>query len=107
MDVYEAVTSRRAVRGFTDQPVPREVLERVLSAAAWSPSGSNLQPWNTYVVTGAPLAELKKRAGERVAARDPWDEREYEMYPAALKSPYGERRSEFGQERYSALGIDA
>jgi hypothetical protein len=28
MDVYEAVTSRRAVRGFTDQPVPREVLER-------------------------------------------------------------------------------
>ena len=30
MDVYEAVTSRRAVRGFTDQPVPNEVLERVL-----------------------------------------------------------------------------
>jgi Nitroreductase family len=35
MDVYEAVTSRRAVRGFTDEPVSREVLERVLSAAAW------------------------------------------------------------------------
>jgi len=46
MDVYEAVTSRRAVRGFTDRPVPREVLERVLSAAAWAPSGSNLQPWS-------------------------------------------------------------
>src|SRR5262245_27083616 len=55
MDVYEAVTSRRAVRGFTDQHVPKEVLERVLSAAAWSPSGSNLQPWNSYVLTGAPL----------------------------------------------------
>ena len=53
LDVYEAVTSRRAVRGFTDQHVPREVLERVLSAAAWSPSGSNLQPWNSYVLTGA------------------------------------------------------
>ncbi len=63
MDVYEAVTSRRAVRGFTDRHVPKEVLERVLSAAAWSPSGSNLQPWNTYVVTGGPLADLKKRAG--------------------------------------------
>ena len=59
MDVYEAVKSRRAVRGFKDQPVSREVLERVLSAAAWSPSGSNIQPWNTYVLTGAPLAELK------------------------------------------------
>ena len=80
MDVYEAVTSRRAVRGFTDEPVSREVLERVLSAAAWSPSGSNLQPWNSYVLTGPLLAE-----------------REYEMYPRALKSPYGERRSAFGK----------
>ena len=105
MDVYEAVTSRRAVRGFTDEPVSREVLERVLSAAAWSPCGSNLQPWNTYVLTGAPLAELKKRAVERVATGVPWDEREYEMYPPALKSPYGQRRSAFGKERYSALGI--
>jgi nitroreductase len=74
VDVYEAVTSRRAVRGFTDQPVPSEVLERVLSAAAWSPSGSNLQPWHIYVVTGEPLAQLKKLAVERVAAGDPWDE---------------------------------
>ncbi|SEF98126.1 Nitroreductase [Nonomuraea solani] len=105
MDVYEAVTSRHAVRAFTARPVPKEVLERVLSAAAWSPSGSNLQPWHAYVLTGEPLAELKKRAGKRVAAGDPWDEREYEMYPPALKSPYHERRSAFGKERYSALGV--
>lgn len=39
MDVYESVTSRRAVRGFTDQPVPKEVLERVLEVAAWAPVG--------------------------------------------------------------------
>jgi nitroreductase len=106
MDVYEAVTSRRAVRGFTDQPVPRELLERVLSAAARSPSGSNIQPWHIFALTGAPLAELKKRAVERVATGAPWDEREYEMYPHALKSPYHERRSAFGKERYSALGVE-
>lgn len=106
MDVYEAVTSRRAVRGFSDQPVTRQVLERVLSAAAWAPSGSNVQPWCAYVVTGRPLTELKRRAGERVAAADTWDEREYEMYPPTLKSPYHERRSAFGHERYSALGIE-
>ncbi|MBX7554539.1 nitroreductase [Streptomyces sp. NPDC004232] len=105
MDVYEAVRSRRAVRGFTDRQVPREALVRVLSAAAWAPSGSNVQPWRAYVVTGGPLAELKRRAGERVAAADRWDEREYEMYPPVLKSPYHERRSAFGAERYSALGI--
>ncbi|MEU6774823.1 nitroreductase [Streptomyces sp. NPDC046759] len=105
MDVYEAVRSRRAVRGFTDRCVPREVLERVLSAAAWAPSGSNLQPWHAYAVTGAPLAEIKKRAGERLAAGDPWDEPEYEQYPPVLKSPYRERRSAFGEQRYRALGI--
>jgi nitroreductase len=68
MDAYEAVMSRRAVRGFTNQHVPREVLERVLSAAAWSPSGSNLQPWNSYVLTGARLAERPHAPG--AARRD-------------------------------------
>ncbi|MCX5086971.1 nitroreductase [Streptomyces sp. NBC_00401] len=105
MDAYEAVTTRRAVRGFTGRPVPRQALERVLSAAAWAPSGSNLQPWHAFVVTGAPLVELKKRCGERLAAGDSWDEPEYEMYPPALTSPYRERRFAFGEQRYGALGI--
>jgi nitroreductase len=77
----------------------------VLTAAAWSPSGSNVQPWNIYVVTGAPLAELKKLATERVAAGDAWDEPEFDMYPADMKSPYAERRAAFGRDRYSALGV--
>ncbi|MFC5824129.1 nitroreductase [Nonomuraea insulae] len=105
LDVYEAVTSRRAVRRFTDRHVPKEVLERVVSAAAWTPSGSNVQPWRIFVVTGEPLAQLKKRAGERLAAGDPWDEPEYETYPPALKSPYCERRFAFGQEHYGSQGI--
>lgn len=105
MDVYEAVTSRRSVRGFLDRPVPTEVLHRVLTAAAWAPSGSNLQPWHIYVVTGEPLARLKKIATERVANGEPWDDREFVMYPPDLKTPYGERRAQFGKERYSSLGI--
>ena len=64
MDVYEAVKSRRAVRGFLDRPVPAEVLRRVLADAAWAPSGSNLQPWHVYAVTGADAApEARYRAG--------------------------------------------
>src|SRR5262249_62433947 len=105
MDVYEAVRTRHSVRNFTNQPVPREALERVLSAAAWAPSGSNIQPWHIYMVTGASLAEIAKLAGARVAARDPWDEREYEMYPADLKSPYRERKSAFGAQRYGDVRI--
>jgi nitroreductase len=105
VDVYEAVETRRAVRGFLDKPVPSETLERVLSTAAWAPSGSNLQPWRIYVVTGEPLERLKRVAVARVAAGEPWDEREFQLYPPVLKAPYADRRSTFGRERYSALGI--
>lgn len=105
MDVYEAVTSRKAVRAFTDREVPRDALERVLTAAAWAPSASNIQPWRVYVLTGQPLAELKKRTAERLAAGDSWDDPGYEQYPAELTSPYRERRAAFGAQRYGALGI--
>ena len=106
MDVYEAVDSRRAVRAFSDEPVSREVLERVLAAATRAPSSGNLQPWQVYVVTGAPLAELKKRATARALAGDPGDEREYPMYPAELNSPYLDRFSAAAAQRYQALGIE-
>ncbi|MEU7581438.1 nitroreductase [Streptomyces sp. NPDC041068] len=106
MDVYEAVDSRRAVRAFSDEPVPHEVLERVLTAAARAPSSGNLQPWRLYVVSGEPLAELKRRATARALAGDPGDDREYPMYPAELMSPYLDRFSAAAAQRYAALGIE-
>ena len=105
MDVHEAVTTRRAVRAFTAEPVPRPVLDRVLSTAARAPSGANLQPWHICVLTGAPLAELKQRATTRAEADDPGDPRQYPMYPAELHSPYRERRSDAAAQRFDALGI--
>lgn len=106
MDVYEAVDSRRAVRAFSDEPVPRQVLERVLAAAARAPSSGNLQPWRVYVVAGRPLAELKRLATARALAGDPGDEREYPMYPAGLPSPYSDRFAAAAAQRYQALGIE-
>lgn len=105
MDVYQAVTTRRAVRAFTDRPVPRAVLDRVLNAAARTPSGGNLQPWRVHVLSGAPLAELKKRAGERTAAGDPGDEPDYAMYPADLVAPYRRRRIEAAAQRFEAARV--
>ncbi|MFC8142831.1 nitroreductase [Streptomyces paradoxus] len=106
MDVYEAVDSRRAVRAFSDKPVAKEALERVLAAATRAPSSGNLQPWHVYVVSGEPLAELKKRATSRALAGDPGDEREYPMYPTELTSPYLDRFSAAAAQRYEALGIE-
>jgi nitroreductase len=105
MDIYDAVASRRAVRQFTDRPVPNEALERVLRAAARAPSGGNLQPWNIYVLAGERLAALKRRVRERLARGDSGDEREFEMYPQTLKSPYCQRQRAAAEQRYAGLGI--
>jgi hypothetical protein len=46
------------------------------------------------------------RAAGSVFAGDPWDEREYEMYPPAMGFPYRLRRFDFAEQRYGALGIE-
>jgi nitroreductase len=51
MDTWDAITSRRQVRSFTDQPIPDDVLRHILDGARLSPSGSNRQPWDFVVVS--------------------------------------------------------
>jgi len=50
MDLFDAIRTRRSVRAFRPDPVPAELLERVLEAARWAPSGLNNQPWRFHVV---------------------------------------------------------
>ena len=50
--IEEAILSRRSLRAFKPDPVPRETVERTLAVAGRAPSGSNIQPWKVYVVAG-------------------------------------------------------
>ena len=50
MDVYEAVRTRLTVREFKPDPVPDEVVEKLLRAVQWAPSSRNRQPWRLVVV---------------------------------------------------------
>lgn len=49
-DLYEAMSTLRAVRRLRTDPVPDDVLERVLQAGCWAPTGGNVQPWRVIVV---------------------------------------------------------
>ena len=49
-NVWEALFTQRAIRYWQDKPVPRDLLEKVIAAAAKAPSGSNTQPWVFVVV---------------------------------------------------------
>lgn len=50
VELYEAMSTLRAVRRLRADPLPDDVLERILQAAAWAPSGGNVQPWRVVVV---------------------------------------------------------
>ncbi len=51
IDLYDAMSTVRAVRKLRPDPIPTDVLERVLQAACWAPTGGNQQPWKVIVVT--------------------------------------------------------
>jgi len=75
LDEFESLTkSRRATRNFSSEPVPTEILERLIDIARWSPSGYNLQPTHFVLVTDpavkSPLvpACLKQRQVAEAAA---------------------------------------
>ena len=50
MDVYEAVRSRLTVREFKPDPVPDEVVDKLVRAGQWTASSRNLQPWHFIVI---------------------------------------------------------
>jgi nitroreductase len=63
-DVWEALSTARSIRRFTDEPVDDETLERCLEAATWAPNGANAQLWRFIVLDGS-----EQRAAVATSAR--------------------------------------
>jgi nitroreductase len=72
----EVVLGRRSIRGYLDKPVPRALIEEILTLAMRSPSSMNTQPYHFHVITGAPLDRIRKGNTERILAGEP-DSREF------------------------------
>lgn len=51
-ELYALMRKRRSIRKYKPEPVPKAVLERILEAASWAPSGKNLQNWRFFVLQG-------------------------------------------------------
>ncbi|MCE5275830.1 MAG: nitroreductase [Syntrophaceae bacterium] len=58
MDIVTAIRSRKSIRGFKPDPVPREILEQILDLARRAPSTMNTQPWEFVVLTGEVLQKI-------------------------------------------------
>lgn len=81
MDLYEVMRTTAAVRDFTDDPLPDEVLHRILDNARFAPSGGNRQGSHIVVVRSPAKREqlvevtepgARRYHAERAAGETPW-----------------------------------
>tara|TARA_R110001599_G_scaffold97946_5_gene252210 strand:+ start:18014 stop:18697 length:684 start_codon:yes stop_codon:yes gene_type:complete len=103
--VHEALLQRKSVRAYLDKHVSNETIVRILTSAAQSPSGNNIQPWCVNVLTGAALKRLSSAiiyCYENSGAPSP----EYDYYPTSWPEPHLSRRRQNGWALYEIIGIN-
>ena len=104
-DVEQAITSRKSIRRFLADPVPREMVEKLLATASRAPSGTNIQPWRVYAVAGGVRAALSSAILKAYDGDDTY-EREYNYYPLEFTDVHLARRRKVGWDLYGLLGIE-
>ena len=67
-DFHEQIRSRRTVREYSSEPVPREVIDECVRAASTAPSGANRQPWHFVVISDAETKARIREAAEKEEA---------------------------------------
>lgn len=102
--VDAAISSRHSIRSFLPTPVPQELVKELLALAAKAPSGTNVQPWKVYALTGAPKAALSTAILEKFEQGE-HEGREFDYYPKEWKDPWHSRRKKIGLGLYGLLGI--
>ena len=61
--IMDVIKSRRSIRKYLDKPIPKDVIDKLIEAAKWAPTGMNEQPWGFVVVQDkALIKELSDRS---------------------------------------------
>lgn len=104
MELEQAMRERRSIRGFTDKPVSREMLEEIIALANRAPSSMNTQPWHLHVLTGEPLEAVRKGNSERMLAGVP-PVREI-VDSGGYEGPHRQRQIGIAVQLFEAMGIE-
>ncbi|WP_373056724.1 nitroreductase family protein [Zunongwangia sp. H14] len=88
---YKWLNKRRSVRDFSNEPVPREVIENILKSASTAPSGAHKQPWTFCAVSNIALKKKIKAAAE---------EEEKENYNNRMSSRWKEELKALGTNEH-------
>ncbi len=103
MDYEELVRQRRSIRGYKDDPVPKEVILEIIEVATQAPSSMNTQPWHFHVLTGEPLDRIRAGNTERMmAGASP--QREINTH-GSYTGVHRDRQVEIAYQLFDAMGI--
>jgi nitroreductase len=102
--LYEAMSTCRAVRRLLPDPVPDAVLERLIRAATWAPTGANAQPWRIVVVRDR--ARMRKLGELYRAVWAPYSERTRARIAALPEERRGRHERTVGAGDYLAEHFD-
>ncbi len=105
MDVLDAIQSRKSIRAFRPDPVPRETIAKILEIAQRAPSGTNTQPWHVYVCTGAVKQAITDDVLALAGSGGGGKYEDYDYYPPDWKDVHRDRRRGVGWSLYSLVGI--
>ena len=105
MDVTQAVKQRISTRGFLDTPIPESEIREWLEIAQRAPSGGNLQPWRTIVVSGNAKQAVIDLAAATLSKNPLGEPTDRDIYPKDLWDPFEARRRKVGHMLYEAIGI--
>ena len=104
MSYDEVVLSRRSIRGFKPEPVPKALIREVIEMAMRAPSSLNTQPWNFYVVAGEVLDRIRAGNTERNLAGVPHS-REFRIH-GEYAGAHRERQIEIAKQLFAAMNIE-
>ncbi|MEY4624633.1 MAG: hypothetical protein RL061_158 [Pseudomonadota bacterium] len=105
--VDDNIKARRSIRAFLPKPVEKQEILDLLNVAARAPSGTNTQPWQVYIITGAKKQALSDEIISIFNNPEALKEQteEYNYYPATWIDPYISRRRKVGFDLYGLLGL--
>ena len=105
MDVLEAIATRKSIRAFKTDPVPRETIENILEVSQRAPSGTNTQPWYAHVCVGEVRDAISRDVLELADQGKGTKYEDHDYYPAKWKDVHRDRRRGVGWGLYGLLGI--
>lgn len=104
MDVIEAVSKRKSIRGYKPDPVPKEILEQILELATHAPSAMNTQPWEFTVLTGDILEKVRQANVELLTSGVPPNP-EHIVTSWPRESVYRERQVNLAKQLFRLMDI--